>query len=175
MDDVRLIVINGPSNIPVVRLRRPEALVGRQRGCDIRIPSEEVSRRHCLLAFSDGELSVEDLSSVNGTFLNGRRVVGKQAVEPGDQLQIGPVTFRVDYAVESPVNDVVRDSPNPVPASAEPESEAFYGFADERGRKPARPSPAAPAPGTAANFDFGELSNLPQGDDFRDLLRKMDR
>jgi hypothetical protein len=42
-------------------------------------------------------LTVEDLNSSNGTFLNGERVLGSEAVRPGDHLQVGPLTFVVEY------------------------------------------------------------------------------
>ena len=51
-------------------LRSEETIVGRQRGCDLRIPSPLVSRRHCRLSFRDGCLILEDLASVRATIEN---------------------------------------------------------------------------------------------------------
>ncbi len=44
-----------------------------------------------------GVVTVEDLESVNGTFLNGRRIRAVETVRPGDRLSLGPVTFLVEY------------------------------------------------------------------------------
>src|ERR1700746_1475281 len=97
--DVRLVLEQGSSRKRHVRLHSSETIVGRRHDCDLRIKSAEVSRRHCLLTFHDGCLRVEDLDSVNGTFLNGSRVVGKQVVRPGDYLEIGPARFLVEYEI----------------------------------------------------------------------------
>src|SRR5207244_4199000 len=85
-----------------------ETIVGRRRDCDLRIRSSEVSRRHCLLSFQDGVLHVEDLDSVNGTFVNGVRVSGRQVVRPGDRLDVGPIQFLVEYALSREAGGSVR-------------------------------------------------------------------
>jgi pSer/pThr/pTyr-binding forkhead associated (FHA) protein len=97
--DVRLVVQQGGKQKRALRLRAAETIIGRRADCDLKIKSSEVSRRHCLLTIQQGFVTVEDLDSVNGTFLNGQRVSGKQKVRPGDQLEVGPVTFRVEYTM----------------------------------------------------------------------------
>jgi hypothetical protein len=44
-----------------------------------------------------GVVSVEDLESANGTFINGKRVLRIETVYPGDRLSLGAVHFRVEY------------------------------------------------------------------------------
>jgi len=95
--DVRLVIERGRTRTHVVRLKSPETFIGRQRGCGVRIPSAEVSRRHCALRLADGYLTVQDLGSINGTFVNGMRVVNLEVVRPGDHLEVGPVRFIVEY------------------------------------------------------------------------------
>jgi pSer/pThr/pTyr-binding forkhead associated (FHA) protein len=95
--DVRLVVEKGRKRLRVVKLRGPATRIGRARGSGVRIPSAEVSRQHCVLRVEDGLVTVEDLDSVNGTYLNGETVVGSQVVRPGDRLNVGPVTFVVEY------------------------------------------------------------------------------
>ena len=55
----------------------------------------QVSRRHAHLALDVAGLTVTDLGSTNGTFVNGIRV-HSQKLERGDFLKIGATTFRVD-------------------------------------------------------------------------------
>jgi predicted component of type VI protein secretion system len=93
----RLVVEKNRKRVRVVELRSPSARVGRAHGNEVRIPSADVSRRHCRLVEDDGVLWVEDLESVNGTYLNGDLITGMAAVRPGDRLQVGPVTFVVEY------------------------------------------------------------------------------
>jgi pSer/pThr/pTyr-binding forkhead associated (FHA) protein len=94
---VQLVVQNGSRGTKVLKLQCEETVIGRRQDCDLRIPSTDVSRRHCLLSMHDGCLNIEDLDSVNGTFVNGHRISGRQVVMPGDRLQIGPVTFVAEY------------------------------------------------------------------------------
>jgi pSer/pThr/pTyr-binding forkhead associated (FHA) protein len=94
--NLRLIVETGARR-GVFPLRSSIAVIGRGRGNAVRIPSADVSRRHCRLTTQDGRLWVEDLGSVNGTLLNGERIAGIEWVRPGDNLTVGPVTFVVEY------------------------------------------------------------------------------
>lgn len=94
--NVRLVVEQGGRRT-VMKLRPPAAVLGRARGNTVRIPSAEVSRRHCRLLLKDGLVTLEDLDSANGTFLNGRRVKAPETVHPGDAIEVGPVTFVIEY------------------------------------------------------------------------------
>jgi pSer/pThr/pTyr-binding forkhead associated (FHA) protein len=105
--DVRLTVARGNSKGKTLRLRSPETIVGRAKGCDVRIPSAAVSRRHCRLSFRETYLVVEDLGSANGTFVNGAEIK-KQAVRPGDRLEIGPVLFVVKYQLSAQALEKLR-------------------------------------------------------------------
>jgi pSer/pThr/pTyr-binding forkhead associated (FHA) protein len=68
------------------------ATIGRKDDCDIRIPLAEVSRHHAQLTLSGDTVSLKDLGSANGTFVNNKRV--KEAkLEPGDHVVVGPVVF----------------------------------------------------------------------------------
>jgi cell division protein FtsW len=70
-----------------------EAVIGRDSGSDIVIPDAFVSARHARLYTSGEDYFVEDLGSVNGTFINGRPVALPERLLPGDRLQIGRVTL----------------------------------------------------------------------------------
>jgi pSer/pThr/pTyr-binding forkhead associated (FHA) protein len=107
--DVRLVVEQGRRRLRVVRLRGPATRIGRARGSGVRIPSAEVSRQHCVLRVEDGLVTVEDLDSVNGTFLNGEAVVGCRVVRPGDRLHVGPVTFVVEYELAPEALERLRE------------------------------------------------------------------
>ncbi|MFN8504345.1 FHA domain-containing protein [Kouleothrix sp.] len=58
-----------------------------------------VSRRHAILAWSQGAYTVEDLGSSNGTFLNGQRLGHGQAtpLRSGDELKCGTLLIRVEF------------------------------------------------------------------------------
>lgn len=75
-------------------LTRDVTVIGRREDCDLRIPLTEVSRKHCRLVRSGENVRLEDLGSSNGTYHNGSRIQ-ECIMQPGDQLQIGPVVFTV--------------------------------------------------------------------------------
>ena len=66
-----------------------ENLLGREPDADVRLTSEQASRRHARIVVDDGRALLEDLQSKNGTRLNGRRVSGAVALQPGDRIEIG--------------------------------------------------------------------------------------
>ncbi len=88
-------VVRGRSATTTLRLGDGVTSVGRHDDCLIRIKSSQVSRRHCELHEASGTLTVRDLGSSNGTFVNGKRVLGQQALKVGDELTVGSVTLRV--------------------------------------------------------------------------------
>ena len=71
----------------------PGCVVGREEGCELRINSKHVSRRHCQLTIEDGCLWVRDLKSSNGTFVNGERIEECQ-LRSGDVLRLGKYEFQ---------------------------------------------------------------------------------
>ena len=66
-------------------------LLGRLPEAVVRIESGAVSRRHAVVTVSDGEASIEDLGSKNGTFVNRERVRGVRPLSDGDEIRLGPV------------------------------------------------------------------------------------
>jgi pSer/pThr/pTyr-binding forkhead associated (FHA) protein len=94
---VQLTLNRNRKSVWTAQITQSEATLGRARGCNIRIPSSEVSRQHCRLRIESGVVTVEDLESANGTFLNGTRVRRVETVQPGDRLTLGPVTLVIEY------------------------------------------------------------------------------
>jgi len=88
-------VVRGRSANTTLKLSDGVTSVGRHDDCWIRIKSSQVSRRHCEIFESGGKLTIRDLGSSNGTYVNGKRVLGQQALTPGDELTLGAVTLRV--------------------------------------------------------------------------------
>jgi pSer/pThr/pTyr-binding forkhead associated (FHA) protein len=62
--------------------------IGRSPDCPIFLDDVTVSRRHAVLAQRDGRWFIEDQGSLNGTFVNRRRVESAE-LSDGDELQIG--------------------------------------------------------------------------------------
>ena len=65
-----------------------QTTIGRSPDCDIFLDDVTVSRKHAVLAERDGEFFIEDQGSLNGTFLNRKRIESSR-IEDGDEVQIG--------------------------------------------------------------------------------------
>jgi predicted component of type VI protein secretion system len=190
--DVKLVVIKGSQKTREVLLRKAETVIGRQIGCGLRIPSATVSRRHCRLFVCDDALAVEDLGSVNGTFLNGRRVRGSEPVRPGDRLEIGPVAFIVEYQPPpaAPLQTFEPPVQAPLPTAevlpmVMPIEDESWVEAIPLEEEPAPPpkadvaptvrKPAADeSPPVSLPFDADDEWRLPAGADLRDILSQME-
>jgi len=62
--------------------------IGRSPDCDIFLDDVTVSRNHAVLVEEDGAFFVEDQGSLNGTFVNRRRI-DRAPLREGDELQVG--------------------------------------------------------------------------------------
>ena len=65
-----------------------QTTIGRSPDCGIFLDDVTVSRKHAILVERDGGFFIEDQGSLNGTFVNRRRVESAE-LEDGDELQIG--------------------------------------------------------------------------------------
>ncbi len=62
--------------------------VGRSSGADLALADPFLSRQHARLVLQNNVLSVEDLGSRNGTFVNGEQITGLTPLEPGDEIRL---------------------------------------------------------------------------------------
>jgi predicted component of type VI protein secretion system len=182
--DVKLVIAAGAAKKQTIRLRTEETLIGRQKGCDLRIPSATVSRRHCLLRFQEEYLTVEDLDSSNGTFLNGERVTRKEVVRPGDRLEIGPLVFLVQYQLTPAAIDRLLRG-DPLEGAAEEFVEALPLAEDDpntvkvdgsgpEGTDRGEPAGADEVVEGIPLLDDAEGWQLPEAGELRDILSHLD-
>jgi len=75
-----------------IPLKAGKLVIGRQNGTQIKIPVDSVSRQHCEIIVQDGKVSIHDLGSRNGTFVNKRRVQQSE-LSAGDVVVVGPAIF----------------------------------------------------------------------------------
>jgi predicted component of type VI protein secretion system len=103
-------------DLPTIPIQRPVLLIGRHLDCDVRIDRPKISRRHCCLALAYDRVMIRDLGSRNGLRVNGRMVEESQ-LQPGDEVAIGPVLYRLD--VDEP------PAPAAPQAAAKPEADGL--------------------------------------------------
>ena len=70
--------------------------IGRSPDCDIFLDDVTVSRKHAELLAEDGRFTIRDLGSLNGTYVNRRRIEASP-LSDGDELQIGK--YRLTFLV----------------------------------------------------------------------------
>jgi len=102
----KLIVASGKSAGRSITLKHGKILIGRAEECDIRPLGEEVSRRHCAVVAEGNGLTVEDLKSRNGTYVNGVRIAAKVTAADGDMIRVGPLELKVSCAAPAAANPV---------------------------------------------------------------------
>ncbi len=83
-----------------VELEGDELTLGRSPDCDVVLEANGVSRNHARLAVSGSRVTIEDLGSSNGTFVNGERVE-RRALRDGDTIGLGPAVT-LDFQGDSP-------------------------------------------------------------------------
>jgi hypothetical protein len=91
-----------PPRPPVRLVVGQPCVLGRSPQCDLPIPSAGASRRHAHVCWETDGIVIRDLSSTNGTFVNGEKLTGPRTLEPGDRIMIGDrsITFcQVDPAL----------------------------------------------------------------------------
>jgi pSer/pThr/pTyr-binding forkhead associated (FHA) protein len=70
--------------------------IGRAAAAQFIVDAPLVSRVHCRLTLSAEGLTVEDLGSTNGTYVNERRVDGPTLLQAADTLKVGRVSFAIE-------------------------------------------------------------------------------
>lgn len=98
-------VLAGPEQGQTFRLGKPVTTVGRSNVCDVSLSDPLVSRQHCQILLGMGGVTLKDLGSTNGTFLNGNRVT-ESPLRAQDVISLGNTRLR--FAVE-----VAADSGGP--------------------------------------------------------------
>jgi VWFA-related protein len=72
-----------------------QLVAGRSSEAGLRLPDSGISGRHCMIELVDGRVLVSDLGSTHGTSVNGVPILGRQRVESGDSLALGPIEFNL--------------------------------------------------------------------------------
>jgi hypothetical protein len=72
--------------------------IGRSKESDVRIEDRYASGIHARVFERGGRHFVEDMSSTNGTLLNGATLVGEAELLDGDTVQIGDTVFRFEVS-----------------------------------------------------------------------------
>jgi len=96
-----------------------DLVIGRE-GVAVTIDDPELSRRHAAVRPVDGGFEVEDLGSLNGTFVNGQRIEGPTKLSGGDTIKVGQNVLELEVAGAPATVISPAFTPGPTPATAAP-------------------------------------------------------
>ncbi len=82
----------------VFPLTQAPITIGRQSDNVIILSDPDVSRHHAVISWQAGTYVIQDLGSVNGTFVNNRRITGPHPLRPGYVLRMGNTIFDIQVA-----------------------------------------------------------------------------
>jgi class 3 adenylate cyclase len=90
---------------------RTSVTVGRGENVEVALDDGETSRRHAVIRRLGDRLEIEDLGSLNGTWVNGEQIGGPRQLAQGDVIKVGATRMEV----------VAVPPPRPLPPAARPE------------------------------------------------------
>jgi pSer/pThr/pTyr-binding forkhead associated (FHA) protein len=90
---MELVVRTGPQAGMQFPLDRAVVRIGRGSGSDILLDDSQASRQHAEISRQGDKLSIRDLGSTNGTYVNDSRITSPRSLGPGDRVRIGETTL----------------------------------------------------------------------------------
>src|SRR5262249_47225012 len=84
----RLIALSGPSKGKTFGLGQDDFSIGRDPSNSLPLNDALISRQHAIIRNKSGDVTIADLNSRNGTFVN-TVPVSERKLEPGDRIQVG--------------------------------------------------------------------------------------
>ena len=97
---VKLVVHGGKNEGAVIVVNKPQFVIGRLPDCNLRIESKALSRHHAQININDGLVTVKDLGSTNGTFVDGKKITEEVVLKNGQTLRVGPLETTVQISVD---------------------------------------------------------------------------
>lgn len=127
--DVKLVMFRADGSKRVFPILSGATTIGRKDDCTIRIPVNEVSRRHAEVFLDEDGPVVRDLGAANGTYLNSQRVT-EDDLEAGDEIVVGPVVFIVQIDGKPTDGEMMKTRSKAAPAGTG-KAKAAYSPDDE--------------------------------------------
>jgi hypothetical protein len=132
------LVVMGVPGIGALLLTQPEMVIGHSEDADLIIDDPFVSRKHALVTVTpSGDVTIIDLKSTGGTFVNDERISGPRVLQPGDLVKFAGLVTRFETSQSEEQATAVRGVP----------TQAALAQAVPVQRPPAEavPAPAVPA------------------------------
>lgn len=112
-------ILNGAAAGQRYELANGQTVLGRDAFCDVILPLRSISRQHARILAERGQFYIEDLRSLNGTFVNGQRVAARARLKDHDRIQLYE-TLIAFYETRPDPESKLSDSSHDDAALAEP-------------------------------------------------------
>jgi class 3 adenylate cyclase len=151
------------------RLEVESQVVLGRGAADVVIDDPEISRRHALVRVTGDLIEIDDLDSLNGTWVNGQRIATTTRLRRGDVVRLGSSVLEVELepaqtpAVDEPTAPVVQLRQPPLAAGRCPECDAEVPSSARFCSYCGVPLQTTPAPAVAA-LDGRKLAAAPEAD-----------
>ena len=100
-----LVILQPESAVRRVALPPGSLTIGRAAPCALLLESPEISRAHCRIDVAGNEVTVTDLNSTNGTFIDNNRLSGTVPLPHGTLLRLGNYVLTCEYQSEMDLED----------------------------------------------------------------------
>lgn len=112
-------------------LQSDRTTIGRLEDNAFQIAESSVSSHHCEILLAGDTVTVRDLNSTNGTFINGEKIT-EAVLKPGQTLRLGQIELQIDTGagVKPPAAPVA-----PPPSPAQPKKTTDHSLSMQRGVK----------------------------------------
>lgn len=137
-------VVSGPGSGQEVEVRG-DVVIGRE-DADLTLPDAEVSRRHAIVRPTGEGIVVEDLGSMNGTVVDGKRISAPAPLTLSGRIEIGPSVVEAALVQHSPTRVTGAPSPEPIAAPAATKVRSTASAPPEPPGAPPPPSKPGPTP-----------------------------
>ena len=85
---MELVVMEGPDAGRSFSLTA-QSVIGRDPTATVNLTDDEVSRRHAIVTLGEGQITIEDLGSFNGTHMDAGEITGETPLQIGDRVRVG--------------------------------------------------------------------------------------
>ncbi|MCK9182801.1 MAG: GGDEF domain-containing protein [Fibrobacteraceae bacterium] len=93
-----LVVLYPQASFKQIPLTQGITIIGRGLDADIRLDDDMISRKHCEIFWDGNKVTIRDLDSTNGTFIDGIALTKKpKSIDSENRLQIGKMVLKIDF------------------------------------------------------------------------------
>jgi pSer/pThr/pTyr-binding forkhead associated (FHA) protein len=111
---VEALVLDGPDKGRSFALSA-QSVIGRDPTATVHLTDDEVSRRHAIITIGEGQATIEDLGSVNGTQIDDGPIRGEAAIRVGDRIRVGRTTLELRALTGSEDPEALRPTKTSMP------------------------------------------------------------